>query len=515
MFHNYFFLKRLANALNETLTGLELLECFSQNKDELILGFADSDQTVYLRANLTPPIGLLQLTDDFKRARKNSADIFSNHIGKQVTKVFPFRYERSFFIGLQDGTEIIFKMHGTRSNILCSQNNKITVLFRQVLKADLEIDPAQLDKHLDLSIEQFELVNGDPVKFLPALGKEVRSYLHARNYNDQNLISKWQMMQNVLHQLESNPLMIYDSNGKPVLSLLSTGESEIFSSKDAVEACNAFYSLFTRNHYLTFEKNTAQKPLEEQIKKTKNYLIKTEQKLEAVKNQRGYEEIANIIMANLHQIARGSSEVSLNDFYRDESLTVKLNPNLSPQKNAENLYRKSKNQQIEINKLEENIANRKEQLVQLKKKLGTIESTSNIKEIRAIQPVKKTKDQDKPLPYFQYQFRGYDIMVGRNSRANDELTLKIANKDDLWLHAKDVPGSHVVVRHQAGRAIPKDVLEYAAELAAWYSKRKTDTLCPVIYTPKKYIRKRKGDPAGAVVVSKEDVILVEPKNHPN
>ena len=71
-------------------------------------------------------------------------------------------------------------------------------------------------------------------------------------------------------------------------------------------------------------------------------------------------------------------------------------------------------------------------------------------------------------------------------------------------------GSHVLIKHQAGKVIPKPVIERAAKLAAWYSKRKSDTLCPVTVTPKKYVRKRKGDPAGAVVVERETVMLVEP-----
>jgi len=101
--------------------------------------------------------------------------------------------------------------------------------------------------------------------------------------------------------------------------------------------------------------------------------------------------------------------------------------------------------------------------------------------------------------------------VGRNAEANDELTLKLAYKEDFWLHAKDVAGSHVIIKHQSGKNFPKDVIERAAQLAAYNSKRKTDSLCPVIVTPKKFVRKRKGDPAGAVVVEREQVILVEPK----
>ncbi|MEQ8473563.1 MAG: NFACT RNA binding domain-containing protein [Marinoscillum sp.] len=515
MFHNYFFLKRLARSLNVSLVGLELLECFSQNKDELICGFASPSKTIYLRANLSPQVGLIQISDDFKRAKRNSVDLFTDQIGKKVLKVFPFRFERSFFIELEGQTEIIFKMHGSRSNILISDEDKVSKLFRKVLKADLELTPSEMDKHLNLSYEQFEKVEGNPLKYLPALGKEVRKHLGDQGYPDLTINDKWTLMQQVLKELETNPITIYSIDDLPALSLLSLDSPVILSTSNPIEAANEFHIQFTKNHYLAFEKNKVRKPLEDQIKKTENYLEKTNQKLEDVKTQRGYDEIANILMANLHQISKGATEVSLLDFYSNETIKIKLNPLLSPQKNAENLYRKSKNQQIEINKLEENLKNRASKLKQLKKELESLESSESIKDIRAQQPQKKSSRQDKPLPYHEYNFGGYQVMVGRNSKANDELTLKVANKDDLWLHAKDVPGSHVVIRHQAGKAIPKDVLEKAAELAAWFSKRKTDTLCPVIYTPKKFIRKRKGDPAGAVVVEKEDVILVEPKNHLN
>jgi predicted ribosome quality control (RQC) complex YloA/Tae2 family protein len=69
----------------------------------------------------------------------------------------------------------------------------------------------------------------------------------------------------------------------------------------------------------------------------------------------------------------------------------------------------------------------------------------------------------------------------------------------------------VLIKHQAGKTFPKDVIEHAASIAAFFSKRKTESLCAVIVTPKKFVRKRKGDPAGAVIVDREEVILVEPR----
>jgi predicted ribosome quality control (RQC) complex YloA/Tae2 family protein len=80
----------------------------------------------------------------------------------------------------------------------------------------------------------------------------------------------------------------------------------------------------------------------------------------------------------------------------------------------------------------------------------------------------------------------------------------------LWLHAKDVSGSHVIIKYQAGKNFPEPVIERAAGLAAFFSKLRTDSLCPVIVTPKKYVRKPKGLPEGAVVVDREKVLMVVP-----
>jgi len=83
-------------------------------------------------------------------------------------------------------------------------------------------------------------------------------------------------------------------------------------------------------------------------------------------------------------------------------------------------------------------------------------------------------------------------------------------KDDLWLHAKDVSGSHVLIKYQAGKSFPRPVIEKAGQLAAYYSKNRHSTVCPVIYTEKKYVRKLKGAPPGTVRVEKESILFSNP-----
>ena len=514
MFHNYFFLKRLAKGLDRLLKGKELLECFSQNKDELILGFTNDQQAIYIRANLIPQIGLLQIVDDFKRARKNSVDIFNQLIGAKVEAVNVFQYERSFWIDFNNNQSLVFKMHGSRSNILLTENNQVLRLFRSKLENDRELIPSELYKNIDLSFERFRSAEANPSKFLPALGKEVKKYLQGKKYQEQDLDTKWTLLSNTLSELENNPIYIYTIDDKPFLSLLKV-ENPTAQFEDPIKACNDLYIRFTKWHYLQEARNKALKPLEDQIKKTENYIENTEAKLLQVLDRRGYDEIANIIMANLNIIPKGSKKVSLQDFYNNTEIEIKLNPELSPQKNAENLYRKAKNQNLEIANLEGNIESRKTKLEQLKKQLKKVQATEEIKALRNAAPATQGSKREILRPYHTYEILGYQVLVGKNAKHNDELTLKIANKNDMWLHAKDVPGSHVIIKDKAGKNLPKNVLEMAAQLAAWFSKRKTDSLCPVIYTPKKYVRKRKGDPPGAVVVEKEDVIMVIPKNYDN
>lgn len=510
MFHNFFFLKRLAQELNHLLKDSTLIECFSQHKNELIIGFGKGTEEVFLRVNLDPQICLIQITNDFKRARKNSVDIFPVLQSAKVLEVLPYSYERSFQIRLSNEWSLIFKMHGSRSNLILVEKDQIKDLFRHQLRQDWEIIPHELDKNPDLSFEQFLAVEGVPSDFLPALGKEVKANLSLQNYASETLDRKWSLLQKTLTDLEENPVFIYKINEMPLLSLLQLDLSLIEKHDQTIPAVNAYYDRYTRNYYLYAERTKAARIMENKIRKTKNYLSKTAEKLKEVKDQRSYEEIANIIMANLHQIKTGEKQVTLYDLYREKDITVKLNPRLTPQKNAENLYRKAKNQKIEIEKLQENLNRRKKQLEQLEVNLLEIQSSQDLKVIRNhhAQEVVAEKKQE---PFHKYSYGGFEILIGKNAKSNDTLTLKIATKNDLWLHAKDVSGSHVVIRHQAGKNIPKDVLERAAELAAWFSKRKTDTLCPVIYTPRKFVRKRKGDPAGAVVVEREEVLMVEPR----
>jgi len=220
-------------------------------------------------------------------------------------------------------------------------------------------------------------------------------------------------------------------------------------------------------------------------------------------------------MANLNSLQTGLTKAVLHDFYNDEPIEIKLNRELSPQKNAENLYRKAKNRHQEIDALKENIEAKEKLIDKVSRQILHLQDLDDTKELRKYLKdhglTQKEKAKEEHLPYHEFEVDGWQILLGKHAKANDELTLKVANKNDLWLHAKDVAGSHVVVRQKPGQNFPTHIIEKAAALAAANSKRKTDTLCPVIYTQKKFVRKMKGAPAGQVIVEKEEVVMVEPR----
>ncbi|MEQ9465827.1 MAG: NFACT RNA binding domain-containing protein [Ekhidna sp.] len=511
MFHNYFFLKRLAPELEHELKGLTLLECFSQNKDELILGFGRKEKAkeFYIRANLDPNVSLLSFPDEFARAGKNSVDLFSGLLDKEVTGVTVFQYERSFQIAFDEDV-LIFKMHARRANILHAQNDEVVNIFRKSLGQDIEIIPSELNRKIEINKENFNAHSCDPTLLLPALGKETKIYLEQTGFYDLNENQKWVKFNSLLQQLDQNPIYLHPT---PSISLLSpAGES----TESAITAANWLYHQLVRGFFFEKEKAQAVAKLKQRIRKSESYISKTRTKLAQIENTRSPEEVANILMANLNSLQTGLSKAVLHDFYHDAPIEIKLNRELSPQKNAENLYRKAKNRHQEIDALKENLAAKEQLIDTLSRQVLHIQEIADQKELRGYLKdhglSQKEKVKDEHLPYHEFIVDGWQILLGRNAKANDELTLKVANKNDLWLHAKDVAGSHVVVRQKPGQNFPSHIIEKAAALAAANSKRKTDTLCPVIYTQKKFVRKMKGAPAGQVIVEKEEVVMVEPAN---
>lgn len=490
-------------------------ECYSQNKDELIIRFETQNSPFFIKAALSPSFSCLSFPGNIKRTRRNSVNLFDALVGLRVETFRQFENERSFSINFNNNFSLLFKMHGNRSNIILFQEGVIVELFKNNIAEDALLNLAEIDRQIDWSYENFVHHHTQPEAIYFTFGKSVWKYLKTQHYHELAIEDQWKAIQNVQDQLTHPHFFIQQMDGKIVFSLLDF-DKVLNEFNDPIEALTVFFNAYMQQGAFAMEKAALTAHLKSKLNANEKYLEKTLGRLHELERDNHYKVWADLIMANLYQIQSASELVTLPNFYNDNRSTeIKLKKDLSPQKNAAVFYKKAKNQQIEIHHLQKLIDNKKQETDILNAQLQQIEIADDLKVVRKLTETLPVKDERKKqpisLPYREVEFNGYKIWIGKNAQSNDTLTLKFSYKEDLWLHAKDVSGSHVLLKHQAGKNFPKNVIERAAQLAAYYSKRKGESLCPVSVTPRKFVRKRKGDPAGTVIVEREEVILVEPR----
>jgi len=388
--------------------------------------------------------------------------VFQDVVGKRVISCLVHFEDRSFRIEFEDGLTLVFMMYGRNGNVVLFKDNIAIDLFR-----------SQFEKHNALVMSNFKVDN---------------------------------------NSLASSGTIAVIKEGKNIiLSLSGVGSGDLlYLGADVIEALNQY-----AKHYF-YEKNFQglrhQKlsSLNSKIEKATKQLNAAKLHLDHIKNDSNYKHLADIIMANLHNIPIGSEEVTLFDFYNNGDIKIQLKRGISPQNWAEKLYRKSKNQQIEKQKTIEKLQYLEQELENIEKERAEFEGITDFKELKvSVKTMEKEKDSPE-LPFRRFVEGEYDIYVGKSAANNDELTFDFSHKEDLWLHARDVSGSHVIIKHKQNNVFPKPVIERAAQIAAYYSKSKGSIMSPVIYTLRKFVRKPKGAAHGAVICEKEKMIMVAP-----
>ena len=525
MHTNYYFLRQLAPALTERLRGYRVAVCFSQEKDELVVGLTDGAKEFWLKAQLGANFPAVALPETFQRARANSVDLFPGLLGEQVETVVAWPQDRVLQVNFRSGARLVFKLYGPRPNaIFRAAPDGPAQLFQQKLLADADLRPQPAPAPTTKSEESTEPdKSAVPAKLPPPLADLPLRYLRTQGYDSAPPETKTRLVNQVLAQLEKPAhYHLIQLDGRTRLSLLPLGEVlETFPGDDPVAALRRFVPMALGRRALEMETKQLRQLLERRAAEASAAAAHARQRLHALAHEAGYRHTADLIMANLHEIPVGATQVEVLDFYTGATRLIKLKRTEKPQFTAENLYRKGKNQQIEERQLTERIARREAEAFAALERLEEMDTQPALAELRGLRTWRKQHGLDPTpaasktvteLPFKVFEDRGFTILVGRNAANNDLLTQKYAHKDDLWLHAKDVTGSHVVIRHRAGQPVPEPVVEHAAQLAGWYSRRQHDTLCPVTVTPKKYVRKPKGALPGQVVVERERVVLVKPGN---
>ena len=231
----------------------------------------------------------------------------------------------------------------------------------------------------------------------------------------------------------------------------------------------------------------------------------------------------DLINANLYRIERGSAFADLENFYDENRLMrVKLDPALNATQNAQKFYKEFRKAKTAQQVLGEQIAQAEQELLYVDSVfdcLSRAQSESELNEIRQELReegyLKAVRDKRKPpAPLAPLEFvssEGFRILVGRNNRQNDKLTLKQANNNDIWLHTKNIPGSHTIIV-TGGRQPGDATLKEAAMLAAYHSRAKDSSQVPVDYTQVRYVSKPQGAKPGMVIYVHYQTLFVTPQH---
>ncbi len=231
----------------------------------------------------------------------------------------------------------------------------------------------------------------------------------------------------------------------------------------------------------------------------------------------------DLINANLYRIERGSAFADLENFYDENRLMrVKLDPALNATQNAQKYYKEYRKAKTAQQVLGEQIAQAEQELLYVDSVFDCLiraQSESELNEIRQELReegyLKAVRDKRKPpAPLAPLEFvssEGFRILVGRNNRQNDKLTLKQANNNDIWLHTKNIPGSHTIIV-TGGRQPGDATLKEAAMLAAYHSRAKDSSQVPVDYTQVRYVSKPQGAKPGMVIYVHYQTLFVTPQH---
>ena len=226
-----------------------------------------------------------------------------------------------------------------------------------------------------------------------------------------------------------------------------------------------------------------------------------------------------ILSANVYALKDGMSEAVLDNYYTGEKISIKLNSSKTISQNIEQYYNKyNKKKRAEVMAKGQKILALEEEnyLMSILLSLENLETEDEIQDIRKElmaagylrfkKSTSKKEKQSKPLHFKSSE--GIDIFVGKNNAQNDYLTIKFANRHDTWLHTKNIPGSHVIIRSDH---FNEETLLEAANLAAYYSKASKSTKVPVDYTLVKNIKKPSGAKPGMVIYATNKTLYVDPE----
>ena len=560
----------MAEELTNNIVGGRVDKIFQPFRDEIVINiraFSKNRMLLVSASSSTPRINFTTA----KRENPSSAPLFCmilrKHLqGSKILSVECQDFERIITISFESMSELgdiatkklIIEIMGRYSNIILTNENDViidsikhvdnsTSRLREIMPARPYILPPPQDKLNPMEIDFDKLFNFDgrdmelniqkylldKIKgFSPLICTEICFKADVPKNKKLSELSPSDIDAITL-EIERVIIKIRNKEFSPCITLLNGTRHDFYCFDitcretgerfDSISECiDNFYIDNIQSQTQKYNKADLIKVIQNNIDRcNKKISIHTDAIREAG-NADTYRLYGELLTANIYQVPKNASSVKLINYYTNEPVEIPLNSAISVQKNMQKYYKKynkakttleyaNKQLKIAIDDL-----NYFENLMQL---LDLSNSIAEINEIREelisqnyIKQKRKKKGAKIPLstkPLHFVSSDGFDIFVGKNNRQNDKLTLKTSRASDIWLHTKDIPGSHVIIK-QNGKDIPQSTIIEAAIVAAYHSKAAISANVPVDYTEIRNVKKPTGAKPGMVIFENNRTIFVTP-----
>lgn len=566
--------KAIVNELNNTINGGKISKINQPSDNEINLIIYNNKENHKVLLNASSNLARVYITDINKQnplVAPNFCMFLRKYLqGGTIKAVRQNGMDRVIFIDIKTYDELSFEVDrtliielmGKYSNIILinKEDNKILESINHVTldmsrvrqvypgtiykliedsKVDITIDrvlPSVIIKNLEKPNKLFKFFYQNYTGFSPTISKEIcyRANLDfdilTKDLTDNDLSIIDDVFIKLTDEILNNRYRPsiqknqHNNNYKDfhVLDIeFLGGNNEYF---DDVSSMLERYYMVTATQDKVYQKsNDIKKVVNTKLNRDRNKLVNLYNELELSEDRDKYKVYGDLLSANIYLIERGQDKITVENFYDEnlEKIQIPISIKKSPWDNAQNYYKKYSKLKVANKLLKKQIPELKDEIKYLEQILDSIErvtETSEIEEIkeelRSIGLIKKkTKKQRKDKlskPYHYKTSNGLDVYIGKNNAQNDRLTLKTANKDDYFLHAKDIPGSHVILRNN-NDITKEDILE-AAFLAGYYSKGSNEDYIDVDCTQKKNVRKAKQAKPGMVYYENFDTYHIDLKS---
>ncbi len=541
--------KCIVSELNKSIINSKVNKIFEPTKNDLMLGLYNSGINYCLHVCINPSTCRLNLTTHSKPNPMNAPNfcmLLRKHlIGARIISISSFDLDRIVEINFECYNELNDKITkklyieiiGSCSNIILTNNNNVIIDAIKHISCNREIMPARVyelptnTKNSILNINSFDEFNlclssittNEPLdkKISDSFNGLCRPFIqYVLENNNNNLKASFEFIKNIISGIETNSLTCIKTNNDYVIDFSGTNDEPL---KINFFIDDYYYNKETDNSFKSF-RNDILKVVLSALKKSTKKLDNINNKLNECSKMNEYKVYGELITSNLYRLKDNTESATLENYYDNNSpITIPMDKSISPNKNAEKYFKK-------YNKLKNTLEIVSIQKKETEKELNYIESIvfsiENARSIHDLEDIfdeisenlitskgnknvkqKNGKKETSKDNLLKYEINEFTVLVGKNNRQNDELTLKIASKEDYWFHTQGIHGSHVILRTE-GKEVDENTIFQCAKLAAKHSKAKLSSNVPVDYCLIKFVKKPNSAKPGMVVYTNYKTLYV-------